>query len=56
MLTKKEEKQIVNNLLDHEELTFHKAQSLACQLVMNIIKENFHYDMSCVQIEWFYGK
>jgi len=53
-LTKNEEKQIVNSLLDHDQLTFNGAQSFACQLVVDIIKENFHYDMSCVQIEWFY--
>ncbi|CAF1356785.1 unnamed protein product [Rotaria sordida] len=56
-LTKKEEKQIVTNLLDHpkqEQLTLDEALSFVCQLTTEIIKENFHYDMSCVQIEWFY--
>jgi len=56
-LTKYEEKRIVNGLIDHtksERLTFDDAQSYACQLVMEIIKENFNYQMSCVQTEWFY--
>ncbi|CAF4369450.1 unnamed protein product, partial [Rotaria sp. Silwood2] len=56
-LTKKEEKRIVDNLLEHskqEQLTLDEAQSFVCQLATEIIKENFHYDMSCVQIEWFY--
>jgi len=53
-LTNEEEKQIVNSLLDHDQLTFNQAQSFACQLATDIIKENFHYDMTCVQIEWFY--
>jgi hypothetical protein len=56
ILTKKEEIQIVNTLLEREELNLNEAQSIACQLAMNIIKENYHMDMSCVQIEWFYGK
>ncbi len=56
ILTKQEEIQIVNTLLEYEQLNFNQAQSIACQLVMDIIKENYHTDMSCVQIEWFYGK
>ena len=48
--------QIVNALLEPNELNLNEAQSIACQLVMNIIKENYHTDMTCVQIEWFYGK
>jgi hypothetical protein len=56
ILTKQEEIQIVNTLLEHEQLNLNQAQSIACQLVMDIIKENYHTDMSCVQIEWFYGK
>ncbi|CAF4175532.1 unnamed protein product [Rotaria socialis] len=58
-LTKREEKRIVNNLLEHpnhEQLTLREAQSFVCQLVTEIIKENSHYNMSCVQIEWFYDK
>ena len=58
-LTKEEEKQITHSLINHsktDQLTFHEAQSFACQLVFDIIKENFHFEMSCVQIEWFYGK
>ncbi|CAF1472394.1 unnamed protein product [Rotaria sp. Silwood1] len=57
ILTEKDEKKIVNNILDHskqEELTLDEALSFVCQLVIEIIKENFHYDMSCIQIEWFY--
>ncbi|CAF5111767.1 unnamed protein product [Rotaria sp. Silwood1] len=57
MIVKKDEKKIVNNILDHskqEELTLDEALSFVCQLVIEIIKENFHYDMSCIQIEWFY--
>ncbi len=58
-LTEKEEKQIVDGLLDHpqnEQLTFNEALSFACRLVIDKVKENFNYKMSCVQIEWFYGK
>ncbi|CAF1675674.1 unnamed protein product [Rotaria magnacalcarata] len=56
-LTKREEKRIVNNLLEHpnhEQLTLREVQSFVCQLATEIIKENSHYNMSCVQIEWFY--
>ncbi|CAF1107258.1 unnamed protein product [Adineta steineri] len=56
-LTKREEKRLVTDLLNHsknEELTLNEALSFTCQLVTNIVKENSHYDMSCVQIEWFY--
>ncbi|UJR14905.1 hypothetical protein I4U23_001889 [Adineta vaga] len=56
-LTKREEKRLINDLLTHtkaENLTLNEAQSFACQLARDIIKENSHYDMSCVQIEWFY--
>jgi 5-formyltetrahydrofolate cyclo-ligase len=58
-LTKHEEKRIIDDLLERSEkdqLTFGSAQSLACQLVTDIIKEKFDYEMSCVQIEWFYGR
>jgi hypothetical protein len=53
-----EEKRLVQDLLAHPKdsnLTLSEAQSFACQLAMDIIKENSHYEMSCVQIEWFYG-
>ncbi|CAF0871664.1 unnamed protein product [Adineta ricciae] len=58
-LTKREEKRLINDLLTHpkgENFKLNEAQAFACQLARNIIKENSHYDMSCVQIEWFYGK
>lgn len=45
--------------MDHsnaENLTLNEAKSFVCKLVTEIIKENSHYEMSCVQIEWFYGK
>ena len=55
-LTKKEEEQIVNTLLERDQLNLNEAQSLACQLVIDVIKENFQVEMTCVQTEWFYGK
>lgn len=58
-LTKTEEKQIETGLLEYpnsDQLTFKEALSYVCQLVMEKMKENFQYDMTCLQIEWFYGR
>ena len=57
-LTKSEEGRIIDHLLNHpnkEELTFNEALSFACQLLVDIVKANYQYDMSCVQTAWFYG-
>ena len=58
-LTVHDEKRIISCLLEHpnsENLTLDDARSAACQLVTEIIQENSHVEMSCVQTEWFYGQ
>lgn len=58
-LTIYDEKRLIQTLLDRpdrDELTLNEAQAIVCQLVTEMIKENSHLDMSCVQIDWFYGK
>jgi len=56
-LTIYDEKRLIQTLLDRpdrDELTLNEAQAIVCQLVTEMIKENSHLDMSCVQIDWFY--
>lgn len=54
ILTKTDEKQIVDKLLNESDLSFEQAQTIACQYVTNLMKENFQFQMTCVQLEWFY--
>lgn len=54
-----DEKCLIQSLLDHpdrDRLTLMEGQAFICQRVTEMIKENSHLSMSCVQIDWFYGK
>lgn len=55
-LTVNDEKRIVEMLVERDDLSLNEAQSIACKKVMEIIRENSHVEMNCVQLDWFYGE